>query len=281
MQAVSIKPLTTWQEFEAMLELDIAVWGAWEPVPLHHIAAVAKNGGILLGAYEQDLLIGFIYSFPGYRGGEHYLYSHTMAVREGWRRVGIGERLKRAQADAARAAGYYLVTWTYDPLEAVNGNLNIGKLGGVCANYIEECYGQMNDTLNQGMASDRFQVAWWINRPEHVPPQGEEQKLVDWRLNGDNLTAPVPVTAVADIPSGTKVVSVAVPADIQRIKRHDGELAQVWRKVTRQAFTDASHGGWMVTGFRRKPVGPAHEYLLTRQTDMDLPLAPWRKDDER
>lgn len=46
--------------------------------------------------------------------------------------------------------------WTYDPLETVNGYLNLSKLGGVCTQYIENCYGEMPDILNAGLPSDRF-----------------------------------------------------------------------------------------------------------------------------
>lgn len=83
------------------------------------------------------------------------------AVLPAYQGLGIGERLKWAQRDAVLAQGIDLITWTYDPLESANAYLNLRKLGAVCNTYLRNVYGNLTDTLNNGLATDRFQVDWW------------------------------------------------------------------------------------------------------------------------
>lgn len=259
-----------------MQELENLVWHMNSPLPLHQVVTVAKNGGILLGAFADSLMVGFLYSFPGYLNRQAYLCSHMMGIREGWRHCGVGEKLKRAQAAAAKAAGYSLITWTYDPLESVNGNLNIGKLGAVCSTYIINCYGEMNDAINQGLPSDRFQVAWWLEQPKVLMPQGTEYQAVPWRLSGKGRAEPVGPADLADVfLDMAAVVTVAAPADFQNIKVQDLELAKTWRQVTRQVFVQMFAAGWAVAGFRRLTGTPVNEYILARQRDLGLPQPPW------
>jgi predicted GNAT superfamily acetyltransferase len=268
------------QDFGLMQELEHMVWKMPHSLPLHQVITVAKNGGILLGAFAGSLMVGLLYSFPGYLNRQTYLCSHMLGIREGWRDRGLGEKLKLAQAEAARIAGYSLITWTYDPLESVNANLNISKLGVVCSTYIVNCYGEMNDNLNQGLPSDRFQVAWWLEHPkELLLPPGIEYQAIPWRLSRENVIEPV---GEADLAAAfldkAVLVTVAVPADIQAIKVQDISLAKTWRLVTRNAFIALFEAGWVVAGFRRLLGVPASEYMLVRQQQLELPQPPWKKD---
>ncbi|WP_170233355.1 GNAT family N-acetyltransferase [Sporomusa termitida] len=263
-----------------MQELEQLVWQMPHSVPLHQLVTVAKNGGILLGAFAGSLMVGLLYSFPGYLGRQVYLCSHMLGIREGWRKCGLGKKLKLAQAEAAKALGYSLVTWTYDPLESVNANLNISKLGAVCSTYIVNCYGEMNDSLNQGLPSDRFQVAWWLNQPPAPRlPQGLACEAVCWQLREQGLIEPVETAELtADILAKVVQVTVVVPADIQAMKIINNDLAKTWRLVTRQAFVALFAAGWAVAGFRRLPGIPVNEYILVRLEQLGLTQPPWEKD---
>jgi len=268
------------QDFCAMQELEHLVWRMPHTLPLHQMETVAKNGGILVGAFSGSLMVGLLYSFPGYLNRQAYLCSHMLGIREGWRHRGLGEKLKLVQADAARTAGYSLVTWTFDPLESVNAKLNISKLGAVCSTYIVNCYGEMNDNLNQGLPSDRFQVAWWLEQPkELLLLPGRECQAITWQLCGKNLMEPIgEADLAAEFLDKAVRVTVAVPADIQEIKVQDIALAKTWRLVTRHAFVSLFDAGWTVVGFRRLPGVPANEYILARQEQLRLPQPPWKKD---
>ena len=134
-----------------------------EVLPVHLMVAVPRNGGLLLGAFDGDDLVGYVFGFPGITaGGKLKHCSHMMGVAPGCQVRGIGYQLKLAQREHLLARGCDLVTWTYDPLASRNAYLNLAKLGVVCRTYLQDYYGPMTDGLNAGLPADRLQVDWWI-----------------------------------------------------------------------------------------------------------------------
>ncbi|MBA4493887.1 GNAT family N-acetyltransferase [Paenactinomyces guangxiensis] len=252
---VMIRQLLSIGELREVRKLESKTWGNIDSTPVHQTLTVSKNGGFVLGAYVGGELVGFQYSFPGFDGTSVYLCSHMLAIDPRFRNRGIGEKLKHAQREQARQMGYSLIRWTYDPLESINGYLNIGKLGAVCSTYIENCYGEMNDHLNSGLPSDRFQVEWRINRPEETRRRVGENKVqeagnacvIQWRVNERGL----PVADQIDLSMAEKydTVYVAIPAKFQHLKEIDISVARQWRLKTRAVFTHYFAGGWEVTNF--------------------------------
>lgn len=273
-QEIQIRSVTDLAAMEDIQKLEIEVWQMEHPVPTHQMLTSVKNGGILLGAYHGTLLVGILYGFPGYLNGEAYLCSHMMGIKEEWRSRGIGERLKQEQAAQALQLGYRMITWTYDPLQTANGYLNISKLGAVCSTYIDNCYGEMNDFLNQGLPSDRFQVEWWIDRPRSALPSVNAYSLLGWQVNSRELPQPQDVLSPDRAAS---VISVPVPALFPDIKKSDIGLAKEWRKATGQAFTQAFAAGWAVVDLKLRPGQPVYEYLLVKRAELALPIAPWEE----
>ena len=160
-----IHPLSTHGEIRAVEQLQREVWGLpdVEVVPLHVLLTAAKNGGLLLGAFDGATLAGFVFGFPGLTpDGKLKHCSHMAGVHPAYRNRGLGYSLKLAQRQHVLAQGIDLITWTFDPLETRNASLNFHKLGAVCNTYIPNLYGEMRDGLNAGLPSDRFQVDWWI-----------------------------------------------------------------------------------------------------------------------
>jgi predicted GNAT superfamily acetyltransferase len=189
-------------------------------------------------------MIGFVLSFvapvpfaEARRGLSHY--SHMAAVSELWRGRGVGTELKQAQRDAVIAQGYNLITWTYDPLEARNAALNVRKLGCLCRTYARNVYGDMRDNLNAGVATDRFEVEWWLDdrRPQLAP----------------------------DSPR----MEIEVPVDFQSMKRHDVNLAKAWRMRTRMQFEQAFKDGYAVTEFA---VGGNRAYYMLTKLSASLDI---------
>ncbi|RYD02814.1 hypothetical protein N752_22635 [Desulforamulus aquiferis] len=166
------------------------------------------------------------------------------------------------------------MTWTYDPLETANGYLNVGKLGAICTTYITDCYGEMEDPMNQGLPTDRFKVEWWLKEQRPDLSAGKEKSLLVWKQGNNRL--PVPKLINDDL-AGAEVVSLSVPANFQQIKESDLGLAREWRFMTRQVLTDYFNSGWAVAGFRLRRGEPVHEYLLTYRNSLGLPPAPWQK----
>ena len=207
-------------------------------------------------------MIGILFGFLGARDAAAQQLkhcSHMMGVLEEWRGRGVGYRLKLAQREHALSQGLELATWTYDPLESLNAALNIGKLGVVCNTYFRDLYGEMEDGLNVGLSTDRFQVEWWIasQRVTHRLASGGPRLSLDAALESgaqllnpatvgpDGLVRPssVPFEPTAD------AVLVEIPAHLQAIKASDMELARQWRAQTRDLFERCFAAGYTVTEF--------------------------------
>jgi predicted GNAT superfamily acetyltransferase len=261
---VTIRELTSLDDFRTCEDLQRQVWSMdsdLDVVPLHLLATAQRNGGLLLGAFEGAELVGFVFGFPGLTAeGTPKHCSHMMGVAARYRGLGIGYRLKLAQRKYALEQGHDLVTWTYDPLESRNANLNVCKLGVVCRKYIRDYYGPMTDGLNVGLPSDRFQVEWWIasDRVRSRLLQGvgpvsavDLPQATATFLTNKGLRAPGPLTLDWEDPS----IGVEVPADYQEIKAVDPALALNWREATREVFERFFAEGWAVVGFAHERVG--------------------------
>ncbi|MEH7305081.1 GNAT family N-acetyltransferase [Neobacillus drentensis] len=264
---IILRMLQTAEELTAVRDLESLVWADEDPVPVNHSIAVVKNGGMVIGAFSGARLIGFQYSFPGFDGKTVYLCSHSMGIHPDFRKIGIGEKLKVRQREEALNMGYQLITWTYDPLETVNGYLNLSKLGGVCTQYIENCYGEMPDILNAGLPSDRFLVEWNIagatsKRRDDSADLYEVPLLIDVEMDAQGF--PVPKSVFLDY-EDADVLYVPVPNQFQSIKSNNLKAALEWRMKTRKVFTHYLSKGWMVTALRKSDHTYLHHYVISKK----------------
>ncbi|HJW84459.1 MAG TPA: hypothetical protein VJ754_09150 [Anaerolineae bacterium] len=289
--AFTIRPIKTLEECRQVEDLQRRAWDIDEVdvAPVHVLLTVAKNGGVLLGAFapagEREQMVGFVFGFLGTREG-HYgpeapaavklkHCSHMMGVLPDWQSRGVGYALKLAQREAARAQALRLITWTYDPLESRNANLNIAKLGAVCNTYLTNLYGELRDGLNRGLPTDRFQVDWWIaskrvqtRLSRQRPPLTRDlyQQAGTPLLNEAEFAAsglPAPPDSIRPL-NGDRAL-VEFPALFQDVKRIDPALALAWRMHTRAIFETAFASGFTIIDmlYDRGPL-PRSFYVLTR-----------------
>ena len=99
-------------------------------------------------------------------------WSHMVGVLPEYRRRAWAE-LKLAQRERALAAGFDLMEWTFDPLQALNAHLNFAKLGVVCEEYAVNLYGESTSALHRGTPTDRLVVQWRLGEP-HVERRIEQ-----------------------------------------------------------------------------------------------------------
>ncbi len=279
-----IRPLQSIAEFHAAEDLQRAVWNSddLDVTPTHVMLTAAKNGGIVLGAFSGSQLIGFVFGFLG--AGEHRFgpeapvavrlkhCSHQMGVRPDWQGRGVGYALKLAQREAVRDQGLRLITWTYDPLESKNARLNILKLGAVSNTYLRNVYGDLRDGLNQGLATDRFQVDWWIasrrvetrlkqNRPPlqlHHYTEAGTSILNPAKFDENGLL--VCAENVKLLPADRALLEF--PSDFQAIKKTKSDLARAWREQIRSICEQAFARGFSVIDFIYEPGPPARSFYL-------------------
>ena len=274
---ISLHKIDTIEELIKMSQLEQKVWGA-NPIPIHQTLTTAKNGGIVIGAYVEERMVGFVYSFPGYKNGEVYLCSHMLGIAEEFRNRGIGYRLKMKQAEEALKLGYRKIRWTYDPLESRNGNLNIAKLGAICTEYIENCYGEMDDELNKNLPSDRFNVEWLVDSPylDHRHRMFANLKLVtesvllDWKVRESGYPEAVWKSNRWESFKDQRLLFVPVPVHFQELKEKDDGLALDWRYKTREIFVGLFAEGWAVAHVYRQPNEPVQYYVLIKRNQLPL-----------
>jgi predicted GNAT superfamily acetyltransferase len=269
------------EEMSAVEELQRLVWPGSETdiVPAHMLLAIVHNGGLALGAFVDDRMVGMVFGFPGtymVPDGPHLKHhSHMLAVHPDFRDSGLGFALKRAQWQMVRHQGIDRITWTYDPLLSRNAYLNIARLGAVCDTYISSFYGEMRDGLNVGLPSDRFQVDWWLES-RRVERRLSRKRRKTFKLE-DFQKAEVQFLYEADTtPAGwlcppgrfappEDTLAVAeIPPDFIALKTADMRLARDWRFFARDVFTGSFQSGYLVTDFiyDRSGEGPRSFYVL-------------------
>lgn len=162
--AILIRKCRDLAEMRACVALQKEVWNFSdiELVPLRMFVVAEKVGGQVIGAFENNQLIGFAFAIPAVRGRHSFLYSHMLAVRKQYRNSGLGRRLKLFQRDDALARGFELMEWTFDPLEIKNAYLNIEKLGAIARRYNINQYGITSSPLQGGLPTDRLVAEWWL-----------------------------------------------------------------------------------------------------------------------
>ncbi len=277
---MEIRILETPSEMTEVEELQRLVWpgSETEVVPLHLLITAAHNGGLALGAFEGGKMVGFVFGFPGLYevpdGPRIKHCSHMLGVLPGLRDSGIGFALKRAQWQVVRKQGIDRVTWTYDPLQSRNAHLNIARLGAVCNTYLREEYGEMRDELNTGLASDRFQVDWWVNtqrveRRLGRRPRGELgisnyhsariPHIYRVTIGADSLLRPPEHFSIPD----EAMLLAEIPSDFMQIRQANFPLAAAWRASARQVFEVCFGLGYLITGFIYERESRRSYYVFT------------------
>lgn len=265
---IDIREIKTIEQLEQVQQLEYNVWGM-PSIPIHQTLTAVKNGGIVVGAYDGDQLVGFSYGFSGFREGKSYLCSHMLGIDENYRSQGIGEQLKYAQQAIAIDRGYDLMVWTFDPLETRNGFLNLTKLNGICYTYIENCYGEMQDGLNKGLPSDRFEVCWHIT-----------SNYVSKNVSIDTTDA-IPVASCVLNEQGflrliitenlkykEDLYTLPLPKDFQALKLQDPALALDWRFKTRYLLQRLFAQGYAAVQLQQQEY--YNEYVLVKLETLDL-----------
>jgi predicted GNAT superfamily acetyltransferase len=188
-------------------------------------------------------------------------HSHIVGVLPGRVGRGAGRAIKLVQRAWCLERGIDTMTWTYDPLIARNAYFNLRRLGASAVEYLPDFYGTMTDTINAGQHSDRILTRWDLTVTPPTPgaarPEVAEAVPVVAEVEGEPTTFLPPA-------DGKGPVSVALPVDIEALRRTDKDLATRWRLETRRALGELLRDDWVITDFvRPETSGPA--YVLERR----------------
>lgn len=247
-RAIQIRHCSRLEEFESCVRVQQRVWGDELAVPVTMIIAVQHAGGQVIGAFDNEQLVGCVVAFAGthqlparsgsaQRVDSIFLHSHIAVVLPELRDHGIGRSLKLFQRQDALKRGIDLIEWTFDPLELKNAHFNFVRLGAIARRYIPNCYGITQSALHAGMPTDRLVAEWW--------------------LACDRVKA---ILADDPMPPKSKVVRIPVPADISDRKLFDGAPALRVQSEARELFQNWLGRGYAVTGVEKR--GAMVDYLL-------------------
>src|SRR5262245_2881071 len=279
--AVRIRDLHGIEDYRAVVELEQTIWEYtdWSDVITVPVFIITlKRGGILVGAFDDsDRMVGFAFSIVGVKNGTPTQWSHMMGVVKEYRQGGLGRLLKLAQRERALAAGFDLMEWTFDPLQALNAHLNFTKLGVVCDEYVENVYGESTSVLHRGTPTDRFVVEWWMREP-HVERRiaTDRQSAVVVRSDVAAHAPMVNQTAVsgefrtpvtADLALDTPRVWVEVPPRFTEMQQQAPDLSRDWRFHAREIFEAYFGRGYRAVDFELQRERGGGRYLLALKTD--------------
>lgn len=221
---IEFRELRTAAELAPLPALERLVWGDVDLVALNLLVATVSEGGMAIGAFAGDRLVGSVYGFATLQ--PTVLHSHYLAVDPEYRRTGLGVALKHEQRAWCLANGRTSMRWTYDPLQLGNAHLNLRSLRAVCSLYHPNFYGAMGG-INGGLPSDRL--------------------VVEWDLLGERLV-------------GTESVEIVVPPVTADEIAAAAPAAMHARVALRDAMVPLFDDGWTVTDVDRA----ARTYTLTR-----------------
>jgi predicted GNAT superfamily acetyltransferase len=294
-RVIEVRRLKNPEEYRMVTEAEVSVWGVMDytSVVAHHVLIAAdRRGGLVLGAFEKDTgrMVGFVFGFPAISpDGKLYHYSHMTGVVPEYRYKGLGYILKLMQREYVLKQGLDLIAWTYDPLQSPNARFNIGKLGVVVRKFYINYYGELRDSINIGMPTDRFEAEWWI-----------KSKLVEDKLKGllkpptlDTLiklggevvtnvefSNNLPVLTNYNLDINSKLVLIEIPEDLSKL-RSDNNLLLKWRLGLREVFNRyLNELNYVVVEFVSEFVGGFRRnyYILLRE-GLERILSgelPWR-----
>ena len=244
-------------DFEGCVEIQRRIWNHpdLDITPVHNFCASVETGGIVLGAYAGRELAGYVFSFPAVVHGRPAQHSHHLAVRTEYQGHGLGKMLKWAQREEVLRRGGTLITWTYDPLQARNANLNLHTLGASGRTYIEDLYGPTPAlSLEEGVPTDRLLMEWAIasarvdrrrrGAPAALDP-GLRPKAVERRAEGvyPDIRPKRPRYDCLD-----KRILVEIPKAVRDLKGKSGLIA-AWQKAVRSAFLHYFTAGFRLDDF--------------------------------
>jgi predicted GNAT superfamily acetyltransferase len=243
-------------DFEQVVDLEMAVWGlpAREAVPVNIMHAMVLNGSVVIGAFEDQHMVGMALAFPVPRGRKWQLWSHMTGVHPDYQRSGIGLELKQMQRTWALEHGYDTIAWTFDPLQRGNANFNLHLLGATAQTYHVDFYGEMQDTINAGLPSDRLEVTWRLrdSRVKRLASgktaDSVSQSLHDaaFLLSLDQFDQPhLELTQPFALPC----YLAEVPANLNDLKRANPQAALAWRLALRQGLQEAFTRGYSAVDF--------------------------------
>ena len=257
-------------DFESCVRLQREVWSLADVEITSTIQLIATTwaGGLVhLAETAAGEAVGFAYAFPALRGGVAHLHSDMLAVRPEHQKRGVGLKLKWAQRADALQARVTVITWTYDPLQALNANLNLRRLGAIGTEFVENFYGVTTSELHHGLPTDRLVARWDLDAPRVQQlaqgarlPRSVPAPLLP-RINDVKWQAGWPVSSDPRLDLEAPELLLEIPPEWNVLCQAAPLVAAGWQEKVRRAFQTYLRCGYVAADFapteeagRRRPL---------------------------
>jgi len=238
MSNIVYRPIETAAEVRECERIQQSAWGMTDlgVMPYNAFHAIIHANGLLIGAFDGDTLIAFACSFLGEIDGKKLHWSHLMAVVPEYQRQGIGTAIKFAQRKYLLERGINRIAWTFDPLRYENAVFNINILGAIPQKLLIEQYGQMTDSINAGLLSDRFETHWELNNKVVKKIANGQYKPLNI-LNFTYVTRAGNSTPILTLPKNftEPYYAVQLPLSLNKIREQSAEQAKSWYYAVRDS----------------------------------------------
>jgi predicted GNAT superfamily acetyltransferase len=252
---IYVKEIDNKEDFKECekIQRDVPQLGEVGVVPAYLLELTASHGGLTLGLYMNERIIGFSFSIAAYtKETGYYLFSDSMGFYKNYQRKSLGFLLKQVQYQVAKEKGAKRIYWTYDPLLGPNANINIRKVGGTVHHYELDRYSLINTSSGICIPADRFLLDWSIQTKRvenrminHQIPE----KMLDLKKLPICVNRTIPVLIHTGIKStlvreivelfldlNTSKIAIEIPLEYFEIRGDNPELAKDWRMKTREIF---------------------------------------------
>lgn len=299
-----IRPLLGYEEYEACAKLQNEIWGLQyvgfcSPVMQWISQSV---GGLIAGAFnENEKLLGFVIGLNGQSNGRSIHWSHMLGVSKEFRGGGIGQELKLYQRNYLLSTGVETIINSFDPLNSIQANISLSKLGAVVQHYKRDFYPTSQSPLHQSIGTDRLISQWNISSPDvsqkidallttsvdrtdiepnwstaplanHVfTVQDAKPRLLSSEF--EHWDMKIPCSDEPDLSLNSPLLRLAIPHEINLLQELAPETAIEWRMKTRKAFESYFSRGYRAVALWAHP--PFSSYLLTNEPfkeDIDFRL---------
>ncbi len=236
-------------------------------IPAYFMELISKKGGLVLGCYDQDHLIGYNFAFPCLSSSlGTYLFADSMAFLPEYQNKKLGYHVKLFQYICAKETFQYIV-WTYDPLRGRNANLNIRKLGGKVYRYLPSLYDTSSRvvTNTDKIPADRLEVIWDL-RAESVKKKMDRMRNED----ANTLTSSplVDENSALLMNSNVHSIRVQIPYDFDALIQNNHRVALSERLKSRKVFLRCFQQGFHVDNFYQEKANnqmkPKNFYILKK-----------------
>ncbi len=255
---IRIRAAASRADLETCVLLQRAVWGLsdLEITSTLQLTATLHAGGLLhLAETAAGEAVAFAYAFPAIRGGVAHLHSDMLAVTPAYQERGVGGRLKWAQREDALAAGVSLITWTFDPLQARNANLNLHRLGATAMEFLENFYGVTSSSLHHRLPTDRLLVYWNLRSPRVAALAGTHTRNAPVavpdlpRINEVKWQAGWPVSSEPRLDLSAPELLLEIVPDWDVLARSAPRVAEAWQEKVRRALQTYFGRGYVGSDF--------------------------------